>query len=128
VEQPFAPSPSPHELLGHAVHHALRARFSIERGRYWHAEYWISSLRDCALALACRRRDLPAVYGRGFDDLPAGVRAAFERALVSKLEREELMSALGCAIDGLLREVDEVRDLAARVEPQLRELMAALDS
>ena len=49
VDQPYAQPPSAHELFGYAVHHALRARFCIERGRYWHAEYWISGTRDDAL-------------------------------------------------------------------------------
>ena len=95
------------------MHHALRARFSIERGRFWQAEYWISGVRDCALSLACRRRNLPARYGRGFDDLPAEVAAGFEDALVGALERDELLRALETAVAGLLREADEVRELAA---------------
>lgn len=46
VEKPFVSS-SAQELFGYAVHHALRARFCIERGRYWQAEYWISGARLC---------------------------------------------------------------------------------
>jgi hypothetical protein len=122
VEKPYTAPPPAHELFGYAVHHALRARFCIERGRFWHAEYWISGTRDYALSLACRRRGLSANYGRGFDDLPPDVREGFRGALVSSLERAELLRALGFAIEGLLRETDEVRDLAAKVEPQLREL------
>jgi len=125
VEKPYTQPPTAHELFGYAVHHALRARFCIERGRYWHAEYWISGTRDYALSLACRRRGLPAVYGRGFDDLPPDVRDVFKSALVTSLERDELLRALGSAIEGLLHEVDEVRELAAKVEPQLRELTVA---
>jgi hypothetical protein len=124
VEKPYARPPPAHELFGYAVHHALRARFCIERGRHWHAEYWISGVRDYALSLACRRRGLSAHYGRGFDDLPAGVRDAFKDALVRSLERDELLRALGCAITGLLRETDEVQGLAAKVEPQLQQLTA----
>jgi hypothetical protein len=124
IEKPFAQPPSAHELFGYAVHHALRARFCIERGRFWHAEYWISSTRDYALSLACRHRDLPASYGRGFDDLPHDVRDWFGGALVTSLERDELMRALGCVIEGLLRVGDEVQEMAATVEPQLRILMA----
>lgn len=127
VEKPYAQPPSAEELFGYAVHHALRARFCIERGRNWHAEYWISGTRDYALSLACRRRGLPAYYGRGFDDLPAEVRNLFLGALVTSLERDELLRALGCAINGLLHEVDEVRELAAKVEPQLCQLMVAWD-
>jgi hypothetical protein len=123
VERPYAQPPSAQELFGYAVHHALRARFCIERGRYWHAEYWISSTRDYALSLACRRRGLAAVYGRGFDDLPPEIRNAFISTLVTSLERDELLRALRCVIEGLLHEVDEVQELAAKVEPQLRELM-----
>ena len=120
----FADPPPAHELFGHAVHHALRARFSIERDRFWQAEYWISGVRDCALSLACRRRGLPARYGRGFDDLPAEVAAGFEDALVRALERGELLRALEAAVAGLLGEADEARELATRVEPDLRSLTA----
>ena len=128
VEKPYTPAPSPHELFGYAVHHALRARFCIARGRVWQAEYWISGVRDYALHLACLRRDLPARQGRGFDDLPADVRGAFADALARSLEREELLRALGVAIAGLLSEAAQVRELAemsAQVEPRLHELTSA---
>ncbi len=122
VDKPFPSSPSPHELFGYAVHHALRARFSIERGRCWQAEYWISGARDYALGLACLRRGLPARYGRGLDQLPVEVREAFADTLVRSLERDELRRALTATISGLLREAGEVQELAGKVEPQLREL------
>jgi hypothetical protein len=101
------------------------ARFCIERGRYWQAEYWVSGVRDYALSLACRARGLPTSHGRGFDELPDDVRDGFADALVLSLERDELLRALGSAIAGLLREASEVRDLAATTEPGLRALTAA---
>ncbi len=125
IEKPYTASPPPHELFGYAVHHALRARFCIERGRLWQAEYWVSSVRDYALALACLRRDLPASYGRGFDALPLGVREVFQDALVRSLAREELLRALQVAIKGLVDETAQIAELAERatkVEPRLREL------
>ena len=125
IERPYAAPPGARELFGYAVHHALRARFCIERGRYWQAEYWISSLRDHGLSLACRRRGLPAQNGRGYDELPAEVRGGFKSALVMTLERNELQRALNHALEGLLREADEIRGLAAKVEPELRKLMVA---
>jgi hypothetical protein len=128
IDRPFTPPPSPGELFGYAVHHALRARFCIERGRFWQAEYWISGVRDNGLSLACLRRDLPAREGRGFDALPAEILNTFKGALVCSLERDELLRALKSAIAGLLRESEQVHELAARVEPQLRELTAAWDS
>jgi hypothetical protein len=128
VEKPYAQPPSAHELFGYAVHHALRARFCIERGRLWQAECWISGTRDYALSIACLRYGLPASEGRGFDDLPPDVRDGFRSALVASLGRDELLRALGCAIEGLLGEGAAVRELAAKVEPQLRLLTAAWDS
>lgn len=127
VDRPHAEPPSAHELFGYGVHHALRARFCIERGRYWHAEYWISGLRDYGLSLACRRRGLPSRYGRGFDDLPADVREAFRGALVCSLDRHELLRALRHGITRLLAEAEEAKALADKVEGDLRGLGAAWD-
>ena len=124
VETSYASPPPAHELFGYAVHHARAARVCIERGRYWQAEYWIGALRDYALSLACHRRELPARFGRGFDDLPGEVLESFGDARVRSLERAELGRALSAAIAGLLRESAEVEDVAERVEPQLRELAA----
>jgi hypothetical protein len=122
VEKPHKPPPDAEELFGYAVHHALRARFCIERGRHWQAEYWVSGLRDYALSLACRSRGLPAHEARGYDDLPADVLAGFQTALATAPNRDELLRALGSAIDGLLRESAEVQELAAKVEAELRRL------
>ena len=124
VAKPYTPAPSPHELFGYAVHHALRARFCIERGRVWQAEYWISGVRDYALNLACLQHDLPAREARGYDALPASVRAAFADALVRSLDRDELLRALRAVIAGLLLQTAQVRDIASQVEPRLRELTA----
>jgi hypothetical protein len=79
------------------------------------------------LSLACRRRGLPAVYGRGFDDLPSDVRDFFKSTLVTSLERDELLRALNYTIEGLFREVEEVQEMANKIEPQLRELTAKWD-
>jgi hypothetical protein len=125
VARPHTPPPSPQEIFGYAVHHALRARFCIARGRVWQAEYWLSGVRDAALHLACLRRGLPARNGRGFDDLPAEVRTSFRDALARSLDPAELLRALGVAIAGLLHETEQVREIALRVEPQLRELTRA---
>jgi hypothetical protein len=122
VEKPYGSPPPANELLGYAVHHALHARSCIERGRHWQAEYWISALRDRALALACRRRGLDGAYGRDFDELPAEVVGPFTGALVQSLERADLRRALGNAVTVLLRESAEAREMAEKVESQLREL------
>jgi predicted nucleotidyltransferase len=110
------------ELFGYAVHHAVRARFCIERDRPWQAEYWISATRDHALALACRRHGLDEDYGRGFDQLPADLLEPFGGALVRSTEPDELRRALANAIAGLLRESDEAPELAKKVKGQLDEL------
>jgi hypothetical protein len=128
LEKPFPEPPTAQEIFGYAVHHVLRARFCIERGRLWHAEYWISSARDLALSLACRRRGLPTFHGRGFDDLPSEVHDRFINTFIASLERGELLRSLDLVINGLLGEADEIRELATKVEPQLRELTVGWDS
>lgn len=121
VEKPYSPTPSARDLFGYAVHHALRARFCIERGKLWQAEYWISSLRDYALNLACLRLGLPANNGRGYDALSEDVHSKFKITFVASLERDELQRALTACIEGLLSQTSE-QELASQVEPQLRVL------
>ena len=122
VEQPDEAPTAAQELFGYAVHHTRHARVCIERGRYWQAEYWISAVRDYALHLACRRRGLDGWYGKDFDALPREVVGPINDALVRSLDRDELHRALASAVTALLRESAEAKDIAARVEGQLREL------
>ena len=124
VERPLIPEPSAHELFGYAVHHALRARYCIERGRFWQAEYWISATRDYALSLACLRRGLPARNARGYDKLPEEVHTLFAGSLITELERGELLRALRVVLEGLITETEEVQELADKVLPQLHALMS----
>jgi hypothetical protein len=125
VQKVHVQPPEARQMFGYAVHHALRARFCIERSRYWQAEYWVSAVRDYALSLACRRRGLPAHYGRGFDALPDSVRRRAAEALIRSVGRGELLRALGCAIELLLEEAEEVQHLAQSVQPELRQLTSA---
>lgn len=116
---------SAHHLFGLGVHHAVRARVCIERGRHWQAEHWIAGIREHVLSLACLRHGLNPSHGRGFDDLPADELGLLDEALVRLVEREELLRALGAAVAGLLRESAEVHEVGVRVEGQLRSLTAA---
>jgi len=104
VEKPFPAAPAPLPLFGYGVHHAVRARVCLERSRYWQAEYWISGVRDQALTMACVRLNLPAHFGRGFDELPDALRDAAAGALVRSPARAELLTALRGAVDLLLAE------------------------
>jgi len=108
------------DIFGWGVHHAVRARFCMERGRWWHAEFWIDELRVHALMLACRRRGLDGTYGRGFDELPAEVLRLAEGALPQSVDRAGLERALANAIELFLLESG---DLAAKLEPQVRDLV-----
>ena len=122
VERPH-PQPAPaQELFGYAVHHLVRARICLERGRYWQAEYWISAARDYTLSLACRQRGLASSYGRGFDDLPAEVRNRFAGALPPSLEGDALLRALHVVVEGVIEEAPNLPD-ATTVATRLRELV-----
>ena len=118
-----APLQDPGHLIGLAWHHVLHARSSIERGKPWQAEYWISGIRDQTLALACLRLGAPVHYAKGADALPVAVTGELEGALVRSLELEELRRALRVAATRLLLELiatDAVQ--ARRLERAIREL------
>jgi hypothetical protein len=122
-DRPPPEPPDAQELFGWAVAYAREARACIERGSPWQAEHSISAVRDHALMLACLRRDLPARFGRGFDDLPSNVLDAFEGSFVGELTRSTLLDALGVAVDGLLRESAELVPASEKVAPSVRELL-----
>ncbi|MEV4620792.1 hypothetical protein AB0J74_19035 [Asanoa sp. NPDC049573] len=108
------------DTYGHAVHHAVRARVCIERGRAIQAEYWISSLRNETLALASRRAGVQDWHARGAHLLPTETRERFADALVRSLDPAELSRALKIAIGLLLDQSDQAPALAARVRNHLR--------
>lgn len=122
VERTPIPTPSAEFLFGLAAHHALRARLCIERQRYWQAEYWIGDLRNTSLSLACLHHGLEANEGRGIDRLPSETLALAQTAMVHSINREELLRALSAAVDLLLYTADDVREIATKIEQQLRDL------
>ncbi|MFD2417764.1 hypothetical protein [Amycolatopsis pigmentata] len=111
------------DIFGHAVHHAVRARVCIERGRALQAEYWISGLRNEALTLTSRREGVQEWYARGAHLLPANTRERYADALVRSLDPAELERALEAAISLLLDESDQAPEIASQVGSQLRALM-----
>jgi predicted nucleotidyltransferase len=119
TDSPPIPAPPAGHLLGYAAHHAVRARFCIERGRFWQAEYWISAARDYTLSLACLRLNLSPHYGRGFDQLPAEIQTRARESLVTSLDRVELSRALTSVVNGLLNEARQINGGPAEVEPHL---------
>ncbi len=124
VKREHSRPPPAKEVFGLGVHHAVRARFSIERNRPWQAEHWISGVRDQGLALACLRRGLEPSHGRGYDQLPREVLDLASSALVHSLERAELLPALGRSVQLLIQEAEPVREFADRLAPHLRDLTA----
>jgi len=86
--------------------YALHARSSILRGRMWQAEYMLSGMRDQVLALACLRKGLPAVQGRGVDDLPPEISNAAIECLVHSLAATELKRAFCATMRALLNEIE----------------------
>jgi hypothetical protein len=104
----FDPPPLPDHrfLVGLCWHHVAHARSSIERGKPWRAEYWISALRDHTLELICLRLGEKTAEARGFDSLPVEVTAPFAEALVRSLDEKELRRALGAATSRFLTELE----------------------
>ena len=110
-------------LTGLAWHHALHARISIERGRWWQAEHWISAMRDHAITLACLRLGYPAHYAKGAHLLPDELTAPLAATLVRSVGGPELRRALAATIDVVTAELERTDPaLAARLRPMLAEL------
>lgn len=119
---PF-PAPDPDTLAGLIWHHARHAYVSIERGRWWQAEHWISAMREHVITLACVRLDYPAAHAKGAHLLPRQLAAALETTLVRSLSEVELRRALAAALTVVTGELwlgNPV--LAARLQPMFAEL------
>ena len=111
-----APGPQPVDLIGYGWSCALHARSSIARGKLWQAEYFVSAIRDTALAVACVRHNLPATHGRGMDLLPGSVTSQFESSLVRQLDTVELSRTFRIVLHTLLNEIRYVdEELAGRL-------------
>ena len=92
-------------VIRYAWLYALHARSCIARAKYWQAEFMISGMRDHALTLACLRHGLPAVHGRGLDELPLELRSSFEDSLVRQMDRPEMMRAFQAVTRSLVQEI-----------------------
>jgi len=126
-ESKHLPPPPAGQIIGLGWLHALHARSCIARQELWQAEYMISGVRDNALALACLRYDLPAIYGRGMDLLPTEVTKKFESSFVGHLSTHELSRAFRVVVNGLLSEMRCVdQELAGRLQKTLTLLTETL--
>jgi len=115
--------PDTDHLIGLCWHHSVHARVAIARQEAWHAEYWISALRDHTIRLACLRHGLPSDYAKGAGKLPKGELDALVAAIVARMDEEELLRALAAAVAAFLDEVTQTDPAAAaRLQPVLREL------
>ncbi|MEU7477644.1 nucleotidyltransferase domain-containing protein [Lentzea sp. NPDC042327] len=111
------------QLIGLAWLHALHVRASLARGRVWQALHLVNTMRDNVMSLRCLRRGLPAVQGRGLDDLSDA--GEFGATLARSTEPEELLRAFRVLSGLLMLEIEDpqlvrtVRELtrAAAVRP-----------
>jgi predicted nucleotidyltransferase len=111
------------QLAGLIWHHVRHARTSIERGRPWLAEYWISQARFHVLTLAADRHGLDTAYAKGADALPEPIKASLGAALVRALDRQELSRALVEVTTAALHELEQHDPTAVQ---RLREPLLAL--
>jgi hypothetical protein len=125
VDLPQPPLPRFEDVAGLGWLGVLHANAAIERCQPLKAEYWISSIRDQTLALACLRHGESPAYATGIDRLPEAVTAPLEDALVTSFEPVELRRALRIATRCLLEEIRAANaSLGDRLEGPLVELAA----
>ena len=125
-EQRVASPEAARTFLGWAVMWASHARISIERGRWRQAEHAISRMRESSLDFAARRRDLPAGYGRGVEQLPADVYERFSSSLVSAVEPRAVKDALRACVAALSAECELTDEPARRILERLSETARGL--
>jgi len=119
--------PAASDLIGSAWLHALHVRSALARERSWQAHYMLNGLRDRILALACLRHELPPHQGRGWDDLPAGLRDELAAILTGSLGRTDLLSAFAAAVRALLEEMRHVDGaLADALQIPLKDLVESI--
>lgn len=118
--------PDPEQLLGWAVMWARHARVCIERGHFRRAEHAIVSMRERGLDFACRRRDLPAGYGRGFEELPSETYERFALSLVAGVAPDILKRALKDCVAALSEECAEDADADQAIYARLSDAVAGL--
>lgn len=121
-ERQWLSAPPPAQTFGLAVHHLVRAHICIERGRLWQAEYWQHQARDLALTLACHHHGLEPRNGRGFDALPAPVRAQLAGTFASALDARELSSALAITGSLLLDHTVDMPETVRLLRPMLADI------
>jgi hypothetical protein len=125
VEKPWIGQADPRELIGLAVHHALRARFAIERERFWQAEYWLSETRHHALALSCLGQGLEGWHGRTVDRLPPDLLHLFDGTLIRHVDADDLLYALKAASELLREAADKVGVLSEAMAQRLEAVMSS---
>jgi len=124
-----APVPDSKDLIGMAWLYALHVRSSIARSRLLQAEHMLSGMRDNVLALICKRHGVPAVQGRGLDDLPEEQKARAAESLARSLEPAELNRAFRVTMGALLEELRCAdSDLAAKLDGPLNRIVNSLTS
>lgn len=105
---PNIAAPNPGNIIGMAWLYALHVRSSIARNRKWQAEYMLSGLRNQLIELVCLRCNLPAVQGRGGDDLPENIKKLMSECLLRSLDPSELARAFRATVLLLLDEIGSV--------------------
>ncbi len=122
-EAMYLPPPEAGGVVRYAWLYALHVRSCIARAKYWQAEFMISGMRDQALTLACLRHGLPAVHGRGLDELPMEVRTSFEESLVRQMDGPEMLRAFQAVTRNLLQ---EMRLMEVKIPDSLQDVLLKL--
>ena len=121
--------PDSKDLIGMAWLYALHVRSSIARSRVLQAEHMLSGMRDNVLALICKRHGVPAVQGRGLDDLPEEQKARAAESLARSVEPAELNRAFRVTMSALLEELRCADpDLAEKLDGPLNRIENSLPS
>jgi len=117
LDQPPTPGVDARAEIDMAWLYALHVRSSIERRRFWQAEYMLGGLRNAVLSLMALRHGVTAVQGRGLHLLPSNATNAALATLVGSLDEAGLRRAFRAAVELLIEE-------AAYVDAELTKVLS----
>jgi hypothetical protein len=105
VDRTKFPEPTSNDIIGWGWHHTLHANSAIERGRSWHALFWLNGLREYIMELRCIRFGVPHAQSRGIDQLPSHELAGLKDTLICAMDTKELRRALRALTREFVREL-----------------------
>ncbi|GAA0725756.1 hypothetical protein GCM10009430_31900 [Aquimarina litoralis] len=107
----FKSLPEINSIAGYTILFALKTRTSIEREKYWQAQYYLTKCRENTMILKCLKENLNSFDGRSFDELTPSFLNQIQNTMINEPNKRNLENALKSMIHILIKELSTVDSL-----------------